>query len=729
MRFLFLFYIFLASFFGYGQQDSISNSETQLVNDIIKAEASNNPQLKFSQFEYESYENLKITGDPEAITGPGYKKTELRKTIKQTQVFYAEKTSNYIYSDQYGLKEQITAADMPGFNEPVYPIYNINFQSSSAYQSPYIIFDNKYINPVSMQGLNNYLYAKGADSLINGREVVKLNFMPIKENNPAALEGQLFIDKETLAIARAVYTTTGDLNVQAIHNFEYQDELDIWFNTERFLSIKKEKDKKELELFGARFQVGIEKTDKKKTTNEDLYVFLKAINYNFTDNLKTEYGRRGLTKEVLDEAIKKPAEYWEPYRTRSNNTDDEFASYKNIDSVVVATNITKKLETLDKFKVGYYPVGFFDIDLKYLIKYNNYEAFRLGIGGTTNEKLSEHYRLGGYVAYGTKDRKLKYNVNAGYRLNKEKNTWLNVYHTDDINEFAAESFLTDARVYSLFEPRLVNIPTFYLYREYGLSLQERLVPSVISEVSLSRKRIDQTTPYIFQLGDTSYSDYVLTELKLGVRWSPYSEFMRTPNGYEESIKGFPVLSAQLTKGFSDVIDSDFNYVKVSAKASYTRLHSNKSSTEFSLEGHYASGEVPLTHLFHAYPNAPNKDRVLQRFSVAGRRSFETMYFNEFFSDKIAVGQVKHEFAPFIIAPYLQPELVLITRYALGDLDDQQQHLNIEFDTLDKGYLESGFELNKLIYGFGLSAAYRYGAYHLPQFEDNLSIKFTFYLEL
>lgn len=711
-------------------QDSIiPKNDLEFVKQVIKMTTTNDIQKNIGEFTYDSYENLKITGDPEAITGPGYKKTDLRKTLKQTKVFYAEKTSKYIFTEDYGLKEQITAADMPGFAEPVYPIYNIKFQSSSAYQAPYIIFDNKYINPLSEKGLDNYIYALGADSLIDNRTVKRLDFMPLNERNPAALEGSLYVDTESLAIARAVYTISGNLNVQAIHNFEYLEDQDVWFNTERFLSIKKEKDKKELELFGARLEVGIEKDDKKKSVNEDLYVFLKAINSNFKTHLDQDYGRRGLVTEVLDEAIDKPQSYWVPYRTKANNTNDEFASYKDIDSVVVATNVTQKLETLDKFKVGYYPVGFFDIDLKYLVKYNNYEAFRLGIGGTTNEKLFENVRFGGYVAYGTKDQTFKYNVNAGVRLNKEKNTWLNIYRTDDITEFAAESFLTDARVYSLFEPRLVNIPTFYLFREYGLSLQQRLFPSVISEISLSRKRIDQTTPYIFQPNTTPFKRYALAELKVGARWSPYSDFMRTPDGYEESVKGYPVLSAQLTKGFENVLEADFNYVKISAKASYIKLHSNNSKTELSVEGHYGSGEIPLTHLFHAYPNAPNKDALFQRFSVAGRRSFETMYFNEFFSDKIAIGQIKHEFPTLKIASFLQPELVLISRYAIGKLDDKQQHLNIEFDTLEKGYLESGFELNKLIYGFGISAAYRYGAYHLPEFEDNLSLKFTFYLEL
>ena len=121
--------------------------------------------------------------------------------------------------------------------------------------------------------------------------------------------------------------------------------------------------------------------------------------------------------------------------------------------------------------------------------------------------------------------------------------------------------------------------------------------------------------------------------------------------------------------------------------------------------------------------------MLQRFSVAGRNSFETMFFNEFFSDRIVTFQMRHKLAPFHIASWLNPEMVITTRYAIGDLDDPENHMNINFNRLNRGYTESGFELNKLIYGFGISATYRYGAYHLPQFSDNIALKFTFYLEI
>ena len=82
-----------------------------------------------------------------------------------------------------------------------------------------------------------------------------------------------------------------------------------------------------------------------------------------------------------------------------------------------------------------------------------------------------------------------------------------------------------------------------------------------------------------------------------------------------------------------------------------------------------------------------------------------------------------------ISKRFKPQLVLITRYALGNIENIDRHQYINFGTLDKGYTESGFELNKLLFGFGLSFTYRYGAYHLPELEDNVALKFTFNVTL
>ena len=390
-------------------------------------------------------------------------------------------------------------------------------------------------------------------------------------------------------------------------------------------------------------------------------------------------------------------------------------------------SIARGQETkVSPFNTGFYPVGFFDFDLKYLIKYNNYEGIRLGLGGMTNKRLSEDFRLTGYAAYGTKDKNIKHSVGGSLRLNETSKTWLTLAYRDDNNEIGSEIFLTDARVYSVFEPRLVNVTQFYQIRTWQTNVITEFTDKVAGEVRLGRSRIDQTLNYQFVNNGITYDSYELAEATVSLRISPKSNFFTTDDGLVEYFDGFPKISAQITKGFSDVVRSDFDYLKLGIKLDYYIKRTDLSSTNFLLEGNLATGEVPLTHLYHAYPNSPTKENILQRFSVAGRRSFETMYFGEFFSDKLATLQVRHSLRSFKISEKLRPELVFITRHALGDLSNPEAHQGITFNTLDQLYNEAGLELNKLIFGFGLSFAYRYGAYHLPSTNDNIAFKFTFY---
>jgi hypothetical protein len=393
------------------------------------------------------------------------------------------------------------------------------------------------------------------------------------------------------------------------------------------------------------------------------------------------------------------------------------------------TSATQKEKKNNPFATGFYPIGFFDIDLKYIIKYNNYEGLRLGIGGVTNDRLSEKFKISGYVARGFIDEKMKYSVGGSARLNKEQNTWLNLFYIKDLTETGTPSYLTDSRVYSIFEPRLVNVTQFYAHRTWQTNIQHEFSPKILSEFRLSKSKIEQTENYNYYINDQIYRNYEVAEVTASVRISPKTNFFTTEDGLIEYFDGFPKISAQITQGVRGIFDSDFSYTKLGLKFDYFLKRTDLSSTHFLLEGSLALGEVPLTHLYHAYPNNPTKGKILKRFSVAGRRSFETMYFGEFFSDKLTTLQVRHSLRRFKFSEKIKPELVIITRHALGDLENKDEHLGLVFNTLDQFYSESGFEINKILYGFGLSFAYRYGYYSLPHFDDNLSFKFTFYLKL
>lgn len=401
----------------------------------------------------------------------------------------------------------------------------------------------------------------------------------------------------------------------------------------------------------------------------------------------------------------------------------------SVDSTKAKNDSIRKKAFLRQLGNGFYPSKYINVDLKYLIKYNQYEGLRTGIGGETNTSFSEKYKIKSYVVYGFRDHRFKYKIGGGFRVNKSTNTWVNLSYTDDLQETGSSVFLTDKRFFSFFEPRLLNIDLFHKHITKAVSLEHQFSDYLVSETEFAISKIEPTYVYSFNVDDKSYEQFDLSLAKLSLQWSPFSEFEVKDDAVKQTKNGYPKFSLQFTKSFRNVIKGDFNFSKVDFRTIHRIVFNEDVFTEATLSSGIATGKTPLTHLYHAYPNNINKETVFQRFSVAGINSFETMYFNEFFSDRFATLQLKHFVKPFKITERYRPQLVLISRFALGNMNKITRHQNISFGTLEKGYSEAGFELNRLLFGFGLSFAYRYGGYHLPSIADNIAAKFTFNVSL
>jgi hypothetical protein len=396
----------------------------------------------------------------------------------------------------------------------------------------------------------------------------------------------------------------------------------------------------------------------------------------------------------------------------------------------MANDSINKAEFLNYIGNGYFPTKYINFDLRYLIKYNQYEGFRTGIGGVTNETFSKNFRLEGYTVYGFLDHRFKYSFGGGLRVAQKTNTWINLLYTDDLEETGSSTFLTDKRFFQFFEPRLLNIDLFHRHISKILSIEHQIHPKILTETEFSVNKITPTYDYEYRLNtDESFTNFDLSLAKISVQWSPFSDFKQELNSIVEIESGYPKFTLQYTKSFTNVFNGDFNFSKLDFRIIQHFNYRNEASTQIVITGGTANGDIPLTHLYHAYPNNVNKETILQRFSVAGTNSFETMYFNEFFSDEFASFQIKHILKPFNISPWFKPQLVLISRFAIGNMDNIDRHENQNFNTLEKGVSESGLEINKLFFGFGLSFAYRYGSYHLPHFGDNIAFKFTFNINL
>jgi hypothetical protein len=640
-------------------------------------------------------------------------KTEIKNSETE---FLLRKAIEARLTEEEGLQQKYKAVSVQGLEGVVPKMINRDLFSFNWFSTFIEIFDERFVSPFNTLNTINYQFYK----IYETDEVQIISFEPLLNGFQRSFQGILILDKKSSKFERIQATLDADFRLNLLSEFDLKTGLPKHTK----LNIKPGTGGVKLSFFGAGLQFG---RLQKKNPDEEAELNYELVNYNLVAKDSIPAYPRSLSKilEDKDEVISN--DYWSQF-------DYSFIKNNNINpsriaSYVEKNNIKRKVKRISAFDAGYFPIGIVDVDLTRLFKANNYEGLRLGLGLQTNQTFSERYRLGAFTAYGTQDGNFKYGLNGGVLLDSDSASWLNVFYDNDIEEVGMNNYLTDQRVYTLFEPRLVNITFFYKYEKYGLSLQHNFSPQLITEFKVDRSSISQTRDYAFLNDGNAFTNYDLTSATFGLRWTPNYSYSKVGKRIYINNAFTPVVSAQLSQSFEGVLEGDFSFTKLSAKVDYDFNHSWGSTSTVELGGDLGFGDIPLMHAFHAFPNSPNKEGVFDRFSVAGVKSFETMYFNEFFSTKLATLHLKHKLAPIKLTNTLQPEVVLISRHAIGDFANPEQHQNIQFNTLSKGYNEAGLELNKLFFGFGLSFAYRYGAYHLPSFEDNISFKFTFYLKL
>jgi hypothetical protein len=719
---------------------STVNPANTIIVKVIEKRNSNNPEQKLNYFQFKSYSKLLVTANPDSIAGKidtlfvnsvtKDKVTKIdstdykfKKIIDKQHLFLTEKVSQFQFQKPI-LKETILGTKMAGFKEPIYELLGFGLQSFSVYNDRYELFETKYKSPISYNALKEYRYKILDTTSIGNREVVVLYF---KNKNKKGLEGLLYIDSESYAIAKAVMRIRGVLDISGIHEFTYLSNENLWFPIKKNFKIVKGKSKEPTKMLGGRIEFSAEDDDDISTKKDasdftylssDMQVFDLVVN----NNLKIK--KSSVVIEVKENANRRDDSFWNQNRTDSLDIRSE-RTYFVLDSVVTKQNIERKIKLGRKLFTGYVPVGSFDFDLRYLLSYNNFEGFRLGIGGITNDRFSKKIRFEGYTAYGLKDETLKYNMGTAIRVGNFSNTWIGGSYTDDVREIASVTFATDKRVFKIYDPRPINISTFYNHRTWRGYIETKIIPKTETIWQLSHSEISPLFNYAFNYDNHLYTDFTMSTVLVSAQWNPFSDYMQTPNGKIEFEKRFPKFAFQFTKSLPNFFANDFDFGKIDTRIEYEKKYLNGQKSAVLLQAGYAFGALPLTHLYNTSPNNLTKDNILQRITIAGKNSFETMYFNEFFSSEYVMLQLKHGFKRVELFKKVKPAFILVTRMAWGNLQHPERHIGIGYKTLNQGFFESGIELNQIYKGFGLTGFYRYGPNQLPRFEDNLAVKLSF----
>src|SRR5690606_15555501 len=142
------------------------------------------------------------------------------------------------------------------------------------------------------------------------------------------------------------------------------------------------------------------------------------------------------------------------------------------------------------------------------------------------------------------------------------------------------------------------------------------------------------------VGGKEYTQFTITTAQVALQWNPYSDYMQTPVGRSEVERRFPKFTFQVTRSLTNVLEHDFDFMKLDFRTEYEQRHLSGQKTSALVQAGLALGNVPLTHLYNASPNNLTHDHIQQRITFAGKNSFETMFFNEFFSSRYAMFQAK-----------------------------------------------------------------------------------------
>jgi len=608
--------------------------------------------------------------------------------------------------------ENVKANRISGFQDPIFVFLVSQIQSSSFYREIFNILDKSYINPISNGSKNKYIFII-EDTLYTASHdsVFIISYRPRPNTNFDGLEGVLYINSNKWAIQNVIarpFRLEG-FNIKIQQMYEYIDNQQ-WFpvqlNTDIIFS--------GMEVVSgtdrARF-VGIGKS------------YIKDIVLN-PELVRRQFVTLGV--DVDPDSHEKPESFWNAYRI-DTLTERDRNTYAFLDSIGKEANFDKIAGSFETLMNGRIPYKFIDIDLDKIVKYNDYQGFYLGLGIHSNDKLSRRFKVGGYFGYGFKDFNWKYGADGTVVLNRRNEIELGLKYFNDLTETGGTRFFDDKDNFLTGD----NWRNFLIRREnptqdVSATLGFRMLRDF--KFGLGFHVNTKMSPDDYRYGfsgdgiDVLQDEFRFTEIIAGFRFAFREKFIITKRTRMSLGTKYPIVWFQYMRGIEGFLDGEYAYNRLDVKVEKSFYIKYLGRTSLLLKGGYIDRSLPESNLY-------NGNGSYRFFIIYAPNSFGTMRMNEFLSDRYVALYFTHNFGKLLKRwEKFQPELLLTTNVGFGWLKYNENHYNISYKIMEKGYYESGFSIDNLlnlqIYSLGFGAMYRWGPYTFPKFEDNISLKIS-----
>lgn len=693
----------------------------------------NNPE-RLSSFRYISYNKLYFTFDKliakkiRDANSDTLKKIDstsirLEKLKQQQHLMMFETISKREFQAPSNNQENIIASRVSGLKDPFIAFLATQFQSFSFYPELITLAGKAYLNPISAGSTKKYLFIL-EDTLFTPENdtLFVISFRPHKSRNFEGLVGQLTINSRGYAIQSVIAEPSspqaGNLSVKIQQRYErFKD--DAWFPVElnTDLIITPMNDVKNAKT-GNTYQMKLIGVGKSYLKDIEINPEIKSRNFSHVEaSFDPKAGERDNT-------------FWGQYR-KDSLTAKELRTYQVIDSVGKKLNLDKRILFIESLMTGRILIGYISLNINQLFGYNQYEGYRLGLGLETNRKLSQHFKIGGYTAYGFKDMAYKYGGFSDITLNKKYEVTIGYAYKNDVFESGSYNFGGEASLFSGTDfYRMISIAKMDGIEEHRASVGFRFLKSFKMNISMADQQYNLLSGYYYKATNLtdSIKGFNQTEISATLRFAPGEKFMETPRGIVPLNVDFPVMFVKYIKGIKS-LDGQFYYDKLEVRIDKTYQWRAIGKTSIGIDAGQVFGKVPLSLMYFGRANYFDAG-----ISVDASHCYGAMRMNEFVSDRYLNVFIKHDIGKLIWRNKRgkwQPEIALAQNIGFGDITQNANHIvpnGYKIQSPTKGYYESGLIVNKILvngfmaYGFGVF--YRYGAYSMPDNKDNFAYKIS-----
>lgn len=714
----------------------ITNDDSEarnLIKKVIQNKKRNNIE-NLKSFQYKSYSKFLVTANKDSMPYILFPKNEedssyndMRKLLDKSHLMLGERAMDHKYSSQFGSKNIVKATRISGTKLPLYEFAAMQPISKNFDEEKINFFFRQFINPVSNTGLSEYRYRISGKDEIDQQQMIVVSFFPQKKGgNKQQIKGKVWIAEDNFALTKFYAENLSDSNIAELE-MDWTIYKKYWFpKQQRFrmdggvISYPSVKDS-----IDAEGKVILDTIQKK----EKVWLHLTTTFKDFISPKNFEANEfRGYENEIDLNSMDNSEETLNSYRD-SLLTETEQNTYIKIDSIGEKYKMDRNIRLLRIISSGgKYSIGNYDLDLTKIINYNDFEGFRLGIGGNTNYKFNEDFSINGYAAYGLRDQKFKFGGGLDWFVNKPYSGIAFAKYENDVAPTGKQDHDLQNNYLKYINGNFGNVyyDKYFSYQKVQVGYQQDFLQNFTFRLSGIYKEREAKFWYQYQDNRTD-ENFLSFDTELALRWGPKDRFVRTPFGKVTISSGVPVFYFTITQGLN-LFNADYTPTRLDF--SYLdNFQTFFGKTDLQVATGLSWGDTPIFGLYEGMGNAKSGNQIFKHFGMAGLHNFETMQPGEFYSDRFISFHISHKIAGF---KWMKREIFpeFIYRGLIGDMKNRDEHMGLNFQTPKKYYQEAGIEFNQMIYGIlGVGAYYRFGAYAHDTFDQNFFLKVTLKLSL